>query len=599
LKIKNKRYGLFDMALISFKLTPFCASFFALDMLISSLIPTATIFITASFINTAIAVYEGSEHITAVYLPIGLLAATLLYQRLKQILKNIFSAVVRMKHRAYLEMIQVERNAQMSIKLLEDSNASDIVKRIRKFDTRVWEIYVGLLDIAGLAVTVLGVVIVLFTQVWWVAAAMAFIGAPLAYIAVKAGQKAYDAEKEVTNLQRRSDYLSDVLTNRNAAEERYVFGYTEKIDERYYENFEIARKHNLKVQLKNQIRQSGAGILTTLIAVGVILALLQPVINGDMEIGMYVALTTSVFGLIGQLKWGLASRLNQLSVDREWLKDFTDYTALEYDEISTAEPTKDVDFNIIEFRNVRFTYPGTNKVVLDGVDLTIEKGKHYAFVGVNGCGKTTIVNLLTGFYDNYEGEILIDGKPLRQFNQAQIKGLTTVVYQRFARYYMTLYDNIAIADPDAWDSTDETFRARAMDAAVAVGLRETIEKLPDGMDTILGKELRGGVDLSGGQWQRVAMARCIMSKAPLKILDEPTAALDPVSESRVYHNFEQISRGATTVFISHRLGSTKLADVIYVIDGGKVIESGSHERLVRNGGLYGEMFSSQAGWYAE
>ena len=173
-----------------------------------------------------------------------------------------------------------------------------------------------------------------------------------------------------------------------------------------------------------------------------------------------------------------------------------------------------------------------------------------------------------------------------------MKAMFSVVYQDFAKYYITLKENIVLGDVAGTDAG-----ARVPAVAGLAGLDETVGELKYGMDTPLGKIKDGGQDLSGGQWQRIAIARSLISRAPVKMLDEPTAALDPISESRVYEEFEKLMRGKTTVFISHRLGSTKLADEILVIDGGKIIERGSHEALISAGGQYAEMFEAQRGWY--
>jgi len=245
-----------------------------------------------------------------------------------------------------------------------------------------------------------------------------------------------------------------------------------------------------------------------------------------------------------------------------------------------------MSFKTIEFRNVSFKYPGTDKLILDDISFIIENGRHYSLVGVNGAGKTTIIKLLTGLYTNYEGAILVDGRSISDLTQSEIKGLSSVVYQDFAKYYISLYDNIAIAGDGVENAIE------------LVGLSGAVEKLKDGVNTPLGKIYENGVDLSGGEWQRVAMARSVVNNAPLKILDEPTAALDPVSESAVYNNFERISKGGTTLFISHRLGSTKLADIIFVLSDGKIVERGSHSDLISlENGVYAEMFNAQAEWY--
>jgi ATP-binding cassette subfamily B protein len=306
---------------------------------------------------------------------------------------------------------------------------------------------------------------------------------------------------------------------------------------------------------------------------------------------MFIALMAGIFALVSSLSWGINYQIAELAKKREYLKDLAKLMALETNREADTEPQEGMSFEKIEFRNVSFAYPGTDKKILDNVSFTIERGQHYSFVGVNGAGKTTITKLLTGLYTNYTGEIFADRRSLHDYTQPELKGLSTVVYQDFAKFSFSLYDNIAIGAVGAAEAD--------VNAAIdLIGLREAVNKLPHGVQTYLGKIYENGVDLSGGEWQRVAMARSLVSKAPLRILDEPTAALDPVSESRVYSQFEQISQGKTTIFISHRLGSTKLADTIFVLSEGKIAEEGTHRELMDLKGLYAEMYSAQADWYA-
>jgi len=210
-------------------------------------------------------------------------------------------------------------------------------------------------------------------------------------------------------------------------------------------------------------------------------------------------------------------------------------------------------------------------------------------VGVNGAGKTTLTKLLTGLYGQYEGEILLNGRDLRSYSQSELKSLYSLAYQDFARYFVSLKDTIALGWPD---------REARLDATIhQVGLDDAVTELPKGANTPLGKILDEGTDISGGQWQRVAIARALVSPAPVRILDEPTAALDPISESDIYHEFKRMSQGVTTLFISHRLGSTLLADRIFVIGEGRVLEQGDHEELMALHGLYAEMYEAQRSWY--
>lgn len=386
--------------------------------------------------------------------------------------------------------------------------------------------------------------------------------------------------------------------SREAIEERGVFGYTENLNDQYVEKNKFAMNFRLKVIKRDFVESHLRGITIILFSVGSMFVLIKPAIDGVITIGMFIALMEAVFGLSNKLSWGIHGLIKNISEKQEFLKDLTEFMRLEEHEDATSLPDKKIMFKTLEFKNVSFKYPGTEKLILNDVSFKIEFGKHYSFVGVNGAGKTTIIKLITGLYTNYTGEIYVDGRSLRDLTQSEIKGLSSVVYQDFAKYYITLYDNLIIADLDENNAVEDlSKRTKAQKAIELVGLSDAVAKLKGGIDTPLGKIVENGIDLSGGEWQRLAFARSVMSTAPLKILDEPTAALDPLSESRVYRNFEQISRGMTTIFISHRLGSTKLADVIYVLSNGKIAESGSHSKLMSLKGIYWEMFNSQAEWY--
>jgi ATP-binding cassette subfamily B protein len=237
---------------------------------------------------------------------------------------------------------------------------------------------------------------------------------------------------------------------------------------------------------------------------------------------------------------------------------------------------------------------------LRDLSLCLEGSRHYAVAGINGAGKTTLTKLLTGLYGEYEGEILLNGKNLREYSQGELKGIFAVVYQDFARYFISVAENIALGDQSGGTENDETGSsgtARREAVLRQIGLEDAVRELPRGADTDLGKIREGGSDLSGGQWQRLAIARALYRPSAVYILDEPTAALDPVAESEVYGMFGTISAGKPTIFITHRLGAARLADEIVVIDQGRVAEQGSHEALMEQGGIYAGMFESQRSWY--
>ncbi|NLZ82632.1 MAG: ABC transporter ATP-binding protein, partial [Clostridiales bacterium] len=417
--------------------------------------------------------------------------------------------------------------------------------------------------------------------------------APLFSLAIKGGKATYKANQEAEKHSRRARYLHDVLSGRDNIEERALFGYSQELNNKWHDKYEEARKINLMVTLKYFIRIKGSSLITALISIFIIGVLLIPLSNGVITLGMFMGLVTATLGLIQMMSWNLSWITSELAKNREYLKDLTAFMDLTEQEgsLDLPEEADIVNFETIEFDNVSFKYPDTDRYILKDFNLKLDKNIHYAFVGINGAGKTTITKLLTGLYDNFEGEIRINGKSIRDYKKSQLKALFSVVYQDFAKYYISLKDNILLGDVNVKDE------ARLQETISLLNLEEAIHKLPQGVDTYLGKIKEDGTDLSGGEWQKVAIARALYSPAEIRILDEPTAALDPVAESNIYKMFGQISQGKSTIFITHRLGAAKLADEIIVIDDGAVVEQGNHEALMKNNGIYAEMFHSQRSWY--
>lgn len=593
--LQNKKYGYIDMVTLSIKTSPLYSVIFATQIIIDALLPMFQIFVTANFINSAMAIINRKADISSVYIPTAMLAGIMIYHTVVGSLMNFVDAKRSIYFRNKLVPEIIRKQASLKYWYIENSETADLINRITPaigIDGQIWSMYTQVLNAVNFLVYVLGIIASLFTQVWWISISMLLASIPLVYFATKAGNKSYEADKEMSRVDRKVDYLSHVMRDRETTEERTIFGYTDRLNAQYSKEYEFARIFRQKVTFVNFIKMKSGGIFTTAYSAFAMIALLIPAKNGSVSIGMFIALMGAVFELAQRLSWGVNGMIQDLSRKREYLRDLTKFMALEEHPDACASPQKRMSFKKIEFCDVSFIYPNTNKVILDKVSFTIEYGKNYSFVGVNGAGKTTITKLLTGLYTNYSGKILVDGRSLRDLTQSEIKGLSSVVYQDFARYYISLFENIAIADLKNYHNQEKVEEIVAL-----VGLKDSIAKLANGLDTPLGKVVENGVDLSVGEWQRVAMARGIMGASPLIILDEPTAALDPMGESEVYRNFRKMSGDITTILISHRLGSTKLADVIYVLSDGKIVEQGSHRELMKKNGMYSAMYDTQASWY--
>ena len=592
LLLAKKKYRSFDALWLAFEASPVCM---ILDLLLSitqSIMQTAVMALTtANFIDTATAILQGVRPLQDIYLSLDLLLFTLGVSVTIGALCQLDSSRISLTLQRRVKPTIVRIHAALDYKHIENGESWQLISRVSRDPVKpIMDGINAFVQFLQIIISIASVLFLIVTQVWWAALIILAFSAPMFWLSIRAGKRNYQAEREAEKFNRRTDYLGEVLTGSDNVDERTLFAYSGEVNRIWQEQYETGRMLQLKVTAKTFLITKGSSILLALISLLVALTLIGPVVNGQMTAGMFMGIVNAVFGMIQKLGFQMSRSLENISRTGEYMKDLTDFVALSEAKDALTEPDDEpIEFNSMEFRNVCFRYPNSDRLILNRLSFKLEAGRHYAFVGKNGAGKTTITKLLTGLYTEYEGEILINGKELRLYPVGTIKALFSVVYQDFARYYIPMTDNISLGDVH--------IKGKEIQAAHLAGLNETITKLKQGINTPLGKIITGGQDISGGQWQRIAIARSLNSRAPVKILDEPTSALDPVSESLLYSKFGKLMEGKTTLFISHRLGSMKLADEILVIQEGKIIEQGTHDTLMAVNGYYAEMFEAQRGWY--
>jgi ATP-binding cassette subfamily B protein len=247
----------------------------------------------------------------------------------------------------------------------------------------------------------------------------------------------------------------------------------------------------------------------------------------------------------------------------------------------------------LRFENVTFRYPGSDKKLFEHLNLTIHPGEKLAVVGLNGAGKTTLVKLLCGFYDPDEGRVTLNGIDIREFNRREYYGLLCAVYQEFSVLDVTVAENVA-------QRVEGIDTERVWQCLAQAGLEDFVRQLPNGLDTHVGRDVYlDGVLFSGGQTQRLMLARALYKGGPILVLDEPTAALDPIAESEIYQKYNDMTQGKTALFISHRLASTRFCDRIIFLEDGKISEEGTHWALLEQGGAYAKLYEVQSRYYQE
>ena len=403
----------------------------------------------------------------------------------------------------------------------------------------------------------------------------------------------YEKNFRQTPVRRQLDYLRVLSGSKEAAKELKLFDLSPFLSERFTSLANKVYDEDVALSRRRFVLGSGLSVLGTMGYYAAYVFVIWKALLGQISIGSL----TFLAGAIQQASLNIQqvfSTLAGIADQALFLTDLLAFFAMQPTIRSkpNARPAPVPMREGIEFRNVSFRYPGTERMVLQGLDLRLDVGERMALIGENGEGKTTVVKLITRLYDPTEGQILMDGVDLREYRLEDLYREIGVIFQDFMRYELTARENVAVGRIGELANT-----GLLMDAAQKSGADEVIAKLPLAYEQMLGRRFEGGVDLSGGEWQKLALARAYLRDAQLLILDEPTAALDARSEFEVFHRFVELTTGKTALFISHRFSTVRMADRIVVLKGGAVAEEGSHEQLVNLGGLYAEMFAMQAASY--
>lgn len=589
---------------IPFRHAPWHAAGIILCYILEAVYPAVFILVSGKLIDNVIAAFSvgvmKKETVEAAAALIALIGLRYLIQTINLLLKNSF--VIQMGEHVNLWVLK--QKASISYQKLESVEVQKLFKRIGDEPSeRLVEGFYNVIQTADFVIRIAGIAVVLFLKVP-VAAVLTLVAAvPLMFLSIKSGEQDYEADEKADAAMQKADDITDILSGRECLEEREVFQYTGWLDAKWREKEDEAICYGRKAAIMGIWHMNLGVFLVLATQLFVMLILLFPVLQGTLSAGIYISSLKSVNDFIQKVSLNLMQTLRNLKKSTLYARDIQKLSALteeqEQEELLNRTKCADqirADVEKIEICNLSFSYPQSEKQVICHMDMTLEKGKRYVIVGENGAGKSTFLKLLTGLYDEYEGEIKINGRKLSDMKQEEILSCFSILYQDFARYQLTVEENIKIGDVKKNTNVENSGENEIDELLFKVGLIEKVDTLSKKEKTFLGK-LEEGSDLSGGQWQKLAIARCLYKNAPIYIMDEPTSAMDAVSEQAFADMFDAIDRDKIVLAITHRLGIARNADMIFVMKDGKVAESGTHSELMEKQKIYYRMYEAERSWY--
>ncbi|MCI0470351.1 MAG: ABC transporter ATP-binding protein/permease [Candidatus Aminicenantes bacterium] len=589
--------SIWKIASLIWRVKPLQASLLCLLIIIEGIFPAVNLWIGKLIVDSVVqGIGQGSE---AFYKVIYYLVILLLVQLLSNIISYAGAAIQTLLGDIVAHKIDVrviEKSTSLDLFYYDDSRFYDKLSRAqREATSRPLTIISTLFKLIQNSITITSMIFVLLRLHWGAVALLVFVAVPQLFMQAKYAKKGYSLLFSQTQDSRKLFYLSYILTSISHFKEIKLFNLGSYLIERYKKVFQKTFNENKKLVLKKNLGAFLVSFLSVVSYVVVYAYAIYVTINRDITLGdltLYAGAFSRGQGVINSIISNLAS----LYENNLFIKNLFTFLDLEPRIAAPAMPLllpERIEHGI-EFRNVSFKYPGAGKWVLKDLNLKIQPDENIAIVGENGAGKTTIVKLLSRMYDPQEGEILLDGVDIKEFDPSRYQEMIGVIFQDFSQFQLTARENVGLGNIVEINNLD-----RIKKAAAKSGADHVIGRLPRGYESVLGKYFDEGSELSIGEWQKIAIARAFMRDSKILILDEPTASLDARTEYEIFQQFQELCRDKISLLVSHRFSTVRMADSIVVLEAGRIVEEGSHDELMRLGQKYAAMFNMQAEFYQE
>jgi ATP-binding cassette subfamily B protein len=526
---------------------------------------------------------------------IGLTGGVALLSALFRSIKGLVSEAQGQVVTDHLSDLLHAKSIEVDLEYYESAQYYDKLHRAqREAPFRPVRIVNGLVQVAQSGISLLAMAGLLFSLHWGIAAILFVAAVPGLFVRLRYAGQTYRWQRQRTSAERQAWYFHWMLTGDVHAKEIRQFDLGSLFRRRFRDLRQQLRQEKIEIATRRSIAEL-VGQASATIAVFVSYAFIAyRTVQGAITLGdlvMYYQAFQRGQGFLREMLSGLAS-LYEDNLFLSNLYEFLDLKSKVAEPLHPRPVPQPMRTGIV-FDHVGFQYPTGTREVLKDITLTIRPGEVVALVGENGSGKTTLIKLLCRLYDPTSGVITLDGIDLRQLETTALRREISVIFQDYAQYHLTARENIWFGNIALPPDDEEQIAAAARHA----GADEVITRLPQGYETILGKWFENGEELSVGEWQKVALARAFLRDAQIIVLDEPTGALDARAEYEVFKKFRQLAAGRTAILISHRFSTVRMADRIYVLEDGRIVESGTHDELVRLGGTYARLFETQAQYY--
>ena len=528
------------------------------------------------------------SHILSLLIAVGIV---MMLMNFIAVIAELTSTTLSQRVTDYMQVILYRKAIEIDLESYESPQHQDIIERAKwEAPHRPTQMLNNLTAIAQSSVSLLAIAGLLISLHWGIIGVLLFASMPLMFIRMRQSKAMHKWRRHQTEIERKSGYYGHLLLGDSPAKEIRLFGLGNLFIKRVYE----LRQQLFREKLAISSRQAGTRLIAQGFTGVLILSsyglMIHQTLQGRFQLGDLVLYTQAFQRGQGALS-DLISNLAGLHENNLFLADLYEFLELKPSVVEPIHPKfvpRPFKQSIV-FNDVSFRYQNSTRSAIQQVNLTIAPGQIVAIVGENGSGKTTLVKLLCRLYDVSAGSITIDGIDLRHFSTSDLHRQISVIFQDYTRYQLSVEDNIWLGNIDL-PATPE----RIAQAAQQSGADAMIERLPQGYDTLLGKWFKGGEELSGGQWQKIALARAFLRDAQLVVLDEPTSAMDAKAEAEVFQRFRDLMRDRAALLITHRLSTVKMADHIYVMRHGSIVESGTHAQLMAQQGTYAHLFQIQA-----